>query len=242
MADCHKHFLCTKCAKNYFENIIERGEREIVCPFMKCKQPVDLKFLKNFISEKHFNLLYNNNSVETNNIKEKEDLYEGKHIIEINTNQNFYEYNIIRKAYCPNCFMKSLYLKTNALFYYICLNCENKICKFCMKKFTVNHMDTSNKDHCKVYYRIYEEKKNISLLYLLFLQLFFVFASFYLCSVATFLFFRKIFFSLFRINNKSNIIFYIFAYFFAIILFLITLPFILLLYPYFPTLMALTDS
>jgi hypothetical protein len=201
-----------------------------------------LDYLKKYISEEHFNLLCCNDNIETNNYIEKKELYEGKHIIDINTNNNnFYEYNIIRKAYCPNCCMKTLYLRTNSAFYYKCLNCESKICKFCMKKFLNRHMDTSYNDHCKVYYRINEEKKKISLLNLFLMQLFLVFACFYLCNVATFLFFLKMFFILFQINEKRISILLIFAYTFSILLFIIVLPLLLILYPYFPALMALTD-
>ena len=245
-AECQKHFLCGRCTKMYYEEIIENGGKEMICPFTKCKQPVDLEILKKFISYEHYNNLINNkNNKETldlnkNNDKKKLDIYMKRNVIDINSNNNFYNYNKFKKDYCPICYKKSLYLKTDGIFYYKCLNCMSKICKYCLKQYNIRHMDSSYIDHCKIYYRVDEETKNCNCILIYLLQIIFILACFYLCIAATFIFIKKLFFFLFQ-TDKRNILLYILVYFFIIILFFIILPFILILFPYFPLIMALTD-
>ena len=252
--ECHNHFLCKKCSKNYYEDVIENRIKEMVCPFTKCKMQVDLEDLKNIISKEHFNILINNikniketqnkfcftklkTSVDNENLK----LYTQKHVLDINSNKNFYNYNNVKGVYCPKCFMNSLFSKTNTYFFK-CLNCECKRCKFCLKDYDERHMDSSFMNHCKVYYRLDDdEKKDLKVGYFLLLQLFFVFASYYLCFAGTFLLLRNLFFYLFDIKKKRYIILYSLSYFFSIIILIIIIPFIVLFYPYFPSILALWD-
>lgn len=119
--------------------------------------------------------------------------YTKRNVIDINTNKDFFNYNSIRGGYCPQCYEESLFSKTNTRFYK-CLNCEIRICKMCFKPFTVNHLEINNLEHCKVFYRI-EENENFrqKTLYNLLLQIFFVFASFFICFGGSFFFFRDIF-------------------------------------------------
>ena len=254
VAECQQHFLCRKCAKNYFEDIIENGIKEMLCPFIKCGQPVDLESLKYIISKEHYNILINNaKNIEKSHTKfyntklktsfDQENLqpYIKKHVLDINTNKSFFEYNNIKDVYCPNCFTDSLFSKTNT-FFYKCLNCECKRCKYCLKDFGVRHMDTVSPEHCKVYYRYDEEEaKNSKIFVTFFLQLFFVFATYYLSFVGSFLFWRKLFYYLLCLKKGSNAFLYIISYLFTFIFFLITFPFILFFLPYFPSILALSD-
>ena len=254
VAECNTHLLCRKCAKNYYEDIIENGVKEMLCPFIQCKEPVDLEDLQKIISAEHFNILKNNNknleeskntlclkkiksSVDNESVK----LYTKKHVIDINSNKNFYNYYNAKDVYCPNCFMESLFSKTNTNFYR-CLNCCCKKCKYCLKECDERHFDLTNNNHCKVYFRFDDEgKPKITCLYLFFLQLFFVIASYYICFAGTFLLTKNKFVNLFQANAKKYFILYFFAYFFSIICFIICIPFIVLIYPYFPSIMAICD-
>ena len=254
VAECQTHFLCKKCTKNYYEDLIENGIKEMLCPFIKCRQPVYSESLEKIISKEHFNILINNkkNNKETQNkfyftkLKSTIDnehlkLYTKKHVIDINSNKNLYNYNYAKEVYCPDCYTNSLFSKTNT-FFYKCLNCGVKICKSCFKEFNEKHMEPTNIDHCKVYYRTDEnEKKDLKLCYNFSLQLFFVLACYYLCFPGTFLILRNIFFYLFCIKNKRNIFLYLLAYLFTIIFFIIVIPFIVLFYPYFPSIIASCD-
>ena len=258
VAECYEHYLCKRCTKNYFEEIIEDGSKKILCPFTNCKAKVNIKDLMNIISSDHYKRLTTENQenddddeetknklvftrIRTNYNKENIKLYTKKHVLDINSNKNFFNYNNAKVGYCPFCFEESLFSKTNT-HYHKCFNCLSKVCKYCFKEFVEGHMDIHNKDHCKVYYRIDENinnKKKKIMMYLT--QLFFVLACFYLTFAGSFYFFKEIFVSFFNIRKKRNIFGYIFAYFFATIIFIITIPFIFLLYPYFPSILSLCD-
>ena len=254
VAECNKHFLCRKCSKNYYEDIIEEGIKEMLCPFTKCREPVDLLDLKKIVSNNHFDILINKKvnleetqnkyyltKIKTNIDNENVKLYTKKHVIDINSNKSLYSSYNAKDNYCPNCFHESLFSKTNTYFFK-CLYCGCKRCKYCLKEYDDRHFDSTSITHCKIYYRFDEiGKKDPKFLYILLLQLFFVFASYYICFAGAFLSAKKMFFCIFQANVKKNIILYLFAYLFAIICFVIFIPFIIIIYPYFPSIMALSD-
>jgi hypothetical protein len=259
--ECNEHFICKKCAKTYYEELIEDGVKELLCPFLKCKAPIITDNLKDIISQEHFKRLdehNNEDNANNNNNDEKgksnfiftklnincnEDkiqLYTKKHVIDINSNKNFFDYNKGKEGYCPFCFEKSLFSKTNARFYK-CLNCLRKICKCCFKEFNDRHIDINYIYHCKVYYRNGENEKKIKMIIIFLRQLFFVIASFYLMFPGCFYFFSQIFLKLLNVKKNNYIFNYIIGYFFVLICFIISFPFIVLLLPYFPSIMALCD-
>ena len=260
VANCEIHYICKRCTKNYYEEVIEEGKKGLVCPFLSCKEKVDKNSLKNFISSEHYNRLcsdqkkkinnenneekkgnYYFTKLKTNINKENIEKYTKKNVIDINSNKNFFNYNSAKDGYCPYCYEESLFSKTNTN-YYKCLNCLSKICKYCFKEYHDRHMDINYNFHCKVYYRGDEEdnrKKNKFETFLL--ELFFVLATFYLCLAGSFYFFKKLFFGICNITHKSNFMIYLFGYFFAFIFFIVTIPFIIILYPYFPSVIALFD-
>ena len=254
VSECNIHYLCRKCAKNFYEDLIENGIKEMVCPFKTCNEPMNLENIENLISKEHFNLLNNDkkNIKETQNKfcftklkssfdQENLQLYTKKHVIDINTNKNFYDYNNIKSVFCPKCIKDSLFSKTNTYFIR-CLNCECKLCKYCLKEYDSRHMDISSADHCKVYYRFEDEpNKDLKLCYNFFIQLFFVFASYFLCFAGIFYFIRSLFFYIFCIRKNHNILLYILSYLFTIIIFSIFIPLIVPFYPFFPYIMGVFD-
>ena len=256
VAECNDHYICKRCAKNYYEEIIEDGIKELFCPFVRCKAKVNLKELKNIISPEHYNRLINQSQetkyeetqnklvyakLKTNCNKENIQIYTKKHVIDINSNKNFYDYNSFKEVYCPHCFEESLFSKTNT-HYFKCLNCLIKICKYCFKEYIDRHIDIHYIDHCKVYYRLEDDQNKRKILFFIFLlQLIFVFACFYFTFVGSFYFFRDYFFKFFNTKNNGNFIKYFFTYFFSMVCFIISVPFIFLFYPYFPSIIALFD-
>lgn len=254
VAICNYHYLCRKCAKNYYEDLIENGIKEMVCPFKKCNQPIDLEIVENLISKEHFNLLNNDKKniqdtqnkfcftkLKSNFDQENIQLYTQKHVIDINSNKNLYDYNNIKGIFCPFCNKDSLFSKTNTYFYK-CLNCESKICRYCLKEYNSRHMDISSTEYCKVHYR-YEDDgiKDLKICYNLFIQLFFILASYYLCFSGIFYFIRSIFFNIFSTRKNHNIFLYILSYLFTIIIFAIFIPLIVPFHPFFPYIMAVFD-
>ena len=97
----------------------------MVCPFKTCNEPMNLENIENLISKEHFNLLNNDkkNIKQTQNKfcftklkssfdQENLQLYTKKHVIDINTNKNFYDYNNIKSVFCPKCIKDSLFSDT----------------------------------------------------------------------------------------------------------------------------------
>ena len=255
VAECNDHYICRRCAKNYYQDKIEEGEKNLFCPFLQCKANINLRELKNIISSEHYIRLIDKTTenayeetqnklaytkLKTNFNKEEIQLYTKKHVIDINSNKNFFNYNKIKDGYCPNCYEESLFAKTNT-HYFKCLNCRIKICKYCFKEYIDRHIDIHSTDHCKVYYRLEEDENKKNYLFIFLMQLLFVIACFYFTFLGSFYFFRDSFFRIFNIKNKWNCFKYLFAYFLSIIFFIISIPFIFLLYPYFPSIIALFD-
>jgi len=251
---CDIHYLCRRCSKYYYEDIIENGIKEINCPFIKCKKPFNVDDLKEIISSHHFNMLKNNqsnlievsnkfciNNQKENNVEINVNHYSKKNVIDINTNKNLFNYKSNKGVFCSNCSKDSLFSKTNAHFLK-CLYCNCKKCKYCLKNYDDEHMEISSPSHCKVYYR-YDRKdlNNSGFCLKLFLQIFFVFACYFLCFASTFVRIRNTFYFIFRAKATGNALFYLFAYFFTIFFFIITIPFFIVFYPYFPCIMSSTD-
>ena len=172
-------------------------------------------------------------------------MYSERHVLDISSNMNFFMFKKSKDIFCPNCLKPDLFSKSNNQFIK-CLNCNYKICKYCLKEYTPKHLDIKVEGYCKVYFRNendFIEKKNYILIFLL--QLFFVISMYYLTFVGTYLFFYDKFRTIFGLNEKSkNIIYYIkkiFIKLFSSIFLIICCPFIFICYPYFPLIIALCD-
>ena len=260
--NCKIHALCKKCIKNYYEDKFENNNFSLKCPDTNCNEKIDFDIIKNIINNLHYELFlesqkeeYNKNylgeEICVNKTKSKvEHLkpYFQKHFLDINSNKNFFLYNENKDIYCNKCLKPTLFTKINGYFIK-CLNCHQKICKYCLKEFNDIHMDIMNENHCKVYYRrgkyLLNKKFNCTIEYCL--QLLFVVTIYYLTIVCVYFITihflkRKLKFD----NNKSQksfirLIIYIFIQFFSIVLFFVCFPFALIIYPFFPALIILTD-
>ena len=260
--NCKIHALCKKCIKNYYEDKFENNNFSLKCPDTNCNEKIDFDIIKNIINNLHYELFlesqkeeYNKNylgeEICVNKTKSKvEHLkpYFQKHFLDINSNKNFFLYNENKDIYCNKCLKPTLFTKINGYFIK-CLNCHQKICKYCLKEFNDIHMDIMNENHCKVYYRrgkyLLNKKFNCTIEYCL--QLLFVVTIYYLTIVCVYFITihflkRKLKFD----NNKSQksfirLIIYIFIQFFSIVLLFVCFPFVLIIYPFFPALIILTD-
>ena len=272
---CNAHYICRKCIKSYYEDIFENNNFLLKCPKTNCNEEIELNILKNIISQTHYEMFINmqkknkekfnsinsfnnnirelylkdtkllfNSKIKNENIK----LYSQNHVLDINSNEKLYLYNKNKDIYCQKCFKPTLFTKING-FFIKCLNCDNKICKYCLKEFNNYHMDIMYENHCKVYYRkdddFYFNNTSKILVYLL--QLFYVLAMYYLSFAGIFYivlnFLQKIIkFSYRKYNNKCILfIIYIFFYFFSFIALLACSPFIVVIHPFFPSILSLID-
>ncbi len=254
-ADCNKHFICRRCCKNYYEERIEQGDRDLKCSVFTCNESFNpgLSILQKFLSENHLDLLLNNKTKNnenkliepslslqkkynfTNQSSEVMKSYMKKHVIDINSNQNFYMYNKAKVQFCPKCGEQSLFSKTGTYFVK-CLNCFHRICKYCMKEYNELHMDISNDNHCKIYYRrdgLDDEKK--SFFYLFLIEIFLIISAFIFLFVGAFNYFKNCIKAIFCIKQyeeygcfKTMIINFV-----TLILFFMSFPILLISFPYF---------
>ena len=254
-ADCNKHFICRRCCKNYYEERIEQGDRDLKCSVFTCNESFNpgLSILQKFLSENHLDLLLNNKTKNnenkliepslslqkkynfTNQSSEVMKSYMKKHVIDINSNQNFYMYNKAKVQFCPKCGEQSLFSKTGTYFVK-CLNCFHRICKYCMKEYNELHMDISNDNHCKIYYRrdgLDDEKK--SFFYLFLIEIFLIISAFIFLFVGAFNYFKNCIKAILCIKQyedygcfKTMIINFV-----TLILFFMSFPILLISFPYF---------
>ena len=167
--------------------------------------------------------------------------YSKKHVIDINSNRILYNYKGVNEKFCPICNEHSLFTQTNNHFYK-CLNCLTKVCKFCFKEYNISHFDMTNPNNCKVFHRFSEINQNKTNKILLFLlELFFVIASYYLTFIGIFLCLRDCFSIVFNIKKNANCCKYIFCYCFSVVIFILLIPFIIIIFPFFPSISAMLD-
>ena len=255
VAECNRHFLCKKCAKSFFEEKIETGAKELFCPFLLCGRKFSNNQAKKFLSKKHYEILIeeekNNNLnslklIKNNNYKEMKN-YSENHVLDINNNKKFYNFNKNKNIFCSKCNNETLFCREKQLFMR-CLYCGFAQCKHCFKEYTHDHLDMNSKNYCRIYYRDSElDERSTSKIIKFLIQLFLVFAIFFLSIISLWKvpkdFFTNCFFKL-NENNNNCFLFcvkIIFIYFFTFVIFMICLPINILMFPWFPSFLALFD-
>ena len=252
------HFFCMKCGKNFYEELIEisiklkDSDLNFKCPIIKCQNNIPLPLLKMILSEKYYNYIIENlikskekkeekikiyniktEIIITENIPDKKEKikYNADNIINITNNDNFSSY--VEKAFilCPNCKEYTLY--GNVLGNYeLCLNCLNKYCKYCHKLYNKRHFEKTYIDHCRVAYRTFRDySKNQNLRRYLY-NLSYMIAG-YLFLLTFFLVKIK------RLSRIKNIFVKIIKGIFFFMLFILFLPAVLLILPYYPIIVTI---
>ena len=243
------HYFCKECGEIFYRNLIEQGQKKkYKCPVFSCSSYFSDQFIKSLTSLKFYELKkidYNNNNKKKNNaiffernltlrgLDSKNSLIKNdnldikKNIIDINNTDNFYKYITKFLFECPLCKELTLYGKIKGP-YFKCLKCLKKYCKYCRKEFNISHFDMSNKDYCKIFYRINKKKLNNNYFFIFYLKYLFLVIGAFLFIMTFFIYKLK---NSFRIKNISKKLFFIFLF---IILSLIFTPLSLLLIPYFP--------
>ena len=255
VAECNKHFLCKKCAKSFYEEKIESGVKELFCPFLFCNKRFSNNQAKKFLSKKHYNMLVEeekNNNLNSfklinnnNNYKEMKN-YSENHVLDINNNKTFYNFNKNKNIFCSRCKNETLFCRDKQLFMR-CLYCRFAQCNFCFKEYTHDHFDMNSKYYCRIYYRDSEIDRSQTKINKYLIQLFLVFAIFFLSIISLWKVPVKIFTNcFFKLNDNNNNCFlfylkYIFIYIFTLIIFIICLPINIIMYPWFPSFLALFD-
>ena len=107
-------------------------------------------------------------------------------------------------------------------------------------------MDINRTDRCKVYYRRKEDYLQINSCIFFIIQLFLVFAMFFMIFISIFLNIKKYSDNKFRFikKNKFCCFYYfkmLFIIFYSIIILLTLTPFIVIFHPFFPYILAVSD-
>ena len=264
-AECEKHLLCKKCFKTYYEDVIKKGEKNLVCPFIQCKSPVNIYTIKSIINNEVFKYYRETNSIinnfrrhsfertkpfgefsSTENINQV-NLFSRRNILDINTNNYktaFIDNKYSKDSICPFCYEKSIFSGGSGHFMK-CLNCENAICKYCGKEYNENHMEIYNENHCKIYYRksIIPFKKSNCSIQIIF-QLVYLFASFFIMIACPFYNINNFTKTIFKPKREMSIINCIkifIIWLISILLYLIIFPIIFIFLPYFPFIIIIFD-
>lgn len=77
-----------------------------------------------------------------------------RHVFEYSNLETFLMISKNKQTFCYNCSEPALFGKINTNFIR-CLNCLKKICRYCLRNYSENHLDFKSTDRCKVF-----KKKN----------------------------------------------------------------------------------
>jgi hypothetical protein len=162
------HIICSKCAKNYYEEQIEQGHCSKKCPKYSCNAEFAIEELKQIVSSHHYNSLLtrtkslttkgkttSSEEVSNNKITLKSNNFlSEKHVIDLVEKEQviFEEYLRLKSIICFKCQKPALFGK-NCRDYVKCLNCELLICKYCSKEYNDDHLNIRSDTYCKVYFR-----------------------------------------------------------------------------------------
>ena len=217
-------------------NRISNSEKVINC----------LNSLNEILSSHHYKMFLRRDNVKPLNYNlENIKLYTKNHVLDIDTNENFFKFNKSKINFCIKCKEPTLFDKTGTKFIK-CLNCFQKICKYCMKEYDNTHLDINIKNHCKVYFRIFENKKEdeFGFFFKLFVQILYSFISFFMMFIAGFINVEKLVRKMLCVNNNNkkncccmNFVVFVISF----ILFLPVFAVICVSYAYFPVFIAIWD-
>jgi len=163
------HVFCIKCLKSFLEDKIEQGEVNLKCPILKCTIKVMMETLRLIVSEKHYENIKNKPAIIHSNDDfpksprfkslnlnqtafDTVKVYLKKHVIQINSSESMFLFTKNKDHFCIYCYEPTLFGK-NGNKYVKCLNCLSSTCKFCLKKYTSDHFNKTNPNHCRVYFR-----------------------------------------------------------------------------------------
>ena len=198
--------------------------------------------------------------IKVNNINSKQqfekpykniNIYHKKNVLQINSDFSLSNIKKYEGEYCLKCHEKSLFCLTCS-FFNKCLNCGYKCCKYCNKEYTNMHLALNDPGHCKVFYRKNKDflKNNKNKCSSFIFQIMYVIGIYILFLCYIFIIIINFFYWLFRIEKgkKNNLSLchlymkYFISYFLCILIYLIILPFLVVMIHFFPTFLLMLDG
>lgn len=163
------HVYCFKCIQQVFEKNIEQGNTNLStfkCPIVLCEklfrceivfQVLSPAYLAYITGQEYF-LKSSFDEVKALREKSKEkdnvvlNVYNQHNVIDLSTNRNFYSYTKFKQKICPYCHCVDLFNKKASVFF-VCLNCLKSFCKYCKLEYNETHLMQNNIEHCRVCFR-----------------------------------------------------------------------------------------
>ncbi len=265
-----KHIFCYECIKQYFINLILKGETDIFnfkCPVPNCNgvynkeiinDNIPIPFMEYLNNKKNNPMNYSINKLNEiskkndNNLDYFLDEYSKKNVLNINSNKIFYLYSKSKNNICPKCYKNSLFSKKGKK-YKVCLLCRKRFCKFCQNEYSEYHFEKGYADYCKIYFKLNDNEYNkntigfcfkftLSLIYKIIgiLIIYFGFGKFINRQLKKCLFYNENYI----FKNNDFCLFFIIKFIIYIILvtilYFVLFVFVILIIPYFP-LISLLD-
>lgn len=255
-----EHIICFNCTKLYLEEKIEEGKKKLICPLFKCNTIFNDDQIKMFVTEKHYNnylrklelkeekqqLIISNDEKANINIGKISQTsiddfktLSKKHVLEITNSINFLYYSKTKEIFCKNCNEESLFGK-NCRNFIKCMNCLHSYCKYCGKNYSNGHFDFTGNNYCKIFYRrhckylptVRNKCKEIAVEFVIFLAGYIIFFIGSLNLVHINL--RKLIY-----EEKETTFLFISHITILILLYILVIPILLLLLPFYPMLVAI---
>ena len=140
------HSFCEHCLRLYYEDKIENGFVHLTCPLMKCNVHLNkYDFLKDIISYKFIQRIHR-----------MEKMFLNSTTTTANPEDEYRQLIGKRKMIlvCPNCMEDNCLFGKRNKYFYKCLYCLNKVCKFCTKTMSNGHYDMNNADKCAYFAQV----------------------------------------------------------------------------------------
>jgi hypothetical protein len=239
------HNICDKCIKGYYENRIESGYTNLLCPIYICHSRVEIALIKEFISDVHFDRLTNNIVLHIN-IPSKSKViskhlnlfksYLKKNVLDVTDDNSYMIFNKFKDEFCERCREPALFGQMNGNSIK-CLNCFAKYCKFCFRETSEDHFDRTANKYCKIFYRKKNAENHSSENFMKGFLLAFLTIAF-----SYFLVINNGYFQIYKILPGGNIIFKPFKLVFIFLLFIFWFFITIIIFPFFPIMLTILYS
>lgn len=246
------HIYCFKCIQQIFENNIKQGNINISnfkCPIVLCNELFSFKIVYQVISPAYLAYITGRKYFLKSSFDEVKDLknirqdkgdavlkfYNQNNVIDFSTNRNFYSFTKFKQKICPYCHCIDLFNKKSSVFF-VCMYCLKSFCKNCLFEYNDTYLMQNNIEHCRVCFRNgnYNPKKTCrNKIVQILLQFLYVISAYFISHVGVFKYIDSCFYNK-KKWKKLKIFMRTLSLLCSILIYILLLPFLLMIIPYFP--------